>query len=527
MCGILAIFDKNNNSEHIIRSNKILENRGPDSGTIIMENGLKMLFRRLAIMDTNSTANQPFINKDSKLICNGEIYNYRELKLKHQIITRSDSDCEVIIHLADKIGFPEAVMSLDGVFAVVYYTPSRIYFARDYVGVRPLFSGRTETGGVAFGSTALSLQNFCREITEVKPGWGYYDVQTKNIFHEPYVYANINDKKTRIIGFNNIVRQTGILNEYINTVLTKAVTKRLMGDRPMGCLLSGGLDSSLIVSILCRLIGPNHVRTFSIGIEGSEDLKNARKVADYLGTNHTEVLFTPDEGFSYLTDVIKDLETYDITTIRASIPMWMLSKYIKENTDIKILLSGEGADELFCGYLYFHYAPSPDELKAESARLVENLHKYDVLRADRSVSSHGLELRVPFLDKELAKLMLSLKGEMKMPIEGIEKFLLRNSFKKGYLPEEVLWRRKDGMSDGVSGSKKRWYEEIQERVEPLISDVEYSRYKISFPSKEALYYKKIYDSIFTVYSPKIDYWLPKWVECGGDPSGRIMKVFEE
>jgi asparagine synthase (glutamine-hydrolysing) len=527
MCGILAIIDKNCNEENIIRSNRVLKNRGPDSGNIIFEKGVRMLFRRLAIMDVNSTANQPFVNQKSKLICNGEIYNYKKLCETYSIQCKTNSDCEVIIHLADKIGFPETVLELDGVFATVYYTKTRVYFARDYVGVRPLFYGKTNTGGVAFGSTAMSLQNFCSEIVELEPGWGYYDTQTRILYHEPYKYESLKDKKTSILGFNNIVKQTEILNEHINTVLTNSVRKRLMGDRPMGCLLSGGLDSSLIVSILCRLIGPENVKTFSIGIEGSEDLKNARKVAEFLGTTHTEVNFTPDEGFSYLEDVIRDLETYDITTIRASIPMWMLSKYVKENTDIKILLSGEGADELFCGYLYFHYAPTPEDLSKESARLVENLHKYDVLRADRSVSSHGLELRVPFLDKELVKLMLSLKGEMKMPLEGIEKYLLRNSFKENYLPESVLWRRKDGMSDGVSGSKKRWYEEIQERIEPMVSEEVYREVKDLFPSKEALYYKKIYDNIFTVYSPKIDYWLPKWVDCGGDPSGRIMKVFTE
>ena len=198
MCGILAIIDKNCNEENIIRSNRVLKNRGPDSGNIIFEKGVRMLFRRLAIMDVNSTANQPFVNQKSKLICNGEIYNYKKLCETYNIQCKTNSDCEVIIHLADKIGFPDTVLELDGVFATVYYTKTRVYFARDYVGVRPLFYGKTNTGGVAFGSTAMSLQNFCSEIVELEPGWGYYDTQTRILYHEPYKYENLKDKKTSI-----------------------------------------------------------------------------------------------------------------------------------------------------------------------------------------------------------------------------------------------------------------------------------------------------------------------------------------
>ena len=200
-------------------------------------------------------------------------------------------------------------------------------------------------------------------------------------------------------------------------------------------------------------------------------------------------------------------------------------KWLKENTDIKVLMSGEGADELFCGYLYFHYAPTPAHLHSESIRLVKELHKYDVLRADRCVSSHGLELRVPFLDNDLLDLSFCLDGKIKMPVNGFEKDLIRSSFPDRYLPNSVLWRRKDGMSDGVSGNKgKRWYEEIQDRVEVLVHANELTE---KFYSKEAVYYKNIYDTYFPFYQPVIDYWLPKWVDCNGDPSGRIMKIFEE
>jgi asparagine synthase (glutamine-hydrolysing) len=279
----------------------------------------------------------------------------------------------------------------------------------------------------------------------------------------------------------------------IEETLIQSVKDRLMSDRPIGCLLSGGLDSSLIASILCKLIGPNNVRTYSIGMKGSEDLKHASIVAKYLGTKHTEVFFTAEEGIKVIPAVIRDLESYDITTIRASIPMWLLAKYISNNTDDIVLFSGEGADELFCGYLYFHYAPSLKDLGDESSRLIKELHKYDVLRADRCISSHGLEIRVPFLDKRLVQLSQQSSSSLISPRNGIEKYVLRNSFKDGYLPDSVLWRRKDGMSDGVSGNNgKKWFEQIQEYVELEIKDNEFEKNKSLFPSKEAYYYKKIF-----------------------------------
>ena len=523
MCGILALFLRSHRRDYsypikeVIQAFRCLENRGPDCGSLTIRDKDILGFRRLAIVDPTVKAEQPFYSEKSRLLCNGEIYNHEKLKKRYNLKCESASDCECILHIHDQFSFEHTLNEISGDYAIVLSTDTTVYFARDPIGVRPLFYGYTKDGSFALASYARALTGFCSGVTQVKPGWGRYDLVTGKLElfphdHTPYI------TKYSVIE----------LEETVCNTLIDAVRARLMSDRPLGCLLSGGLDSSLIASILCKLIGPSKVRTYSIGMKGSQDLKHARLVADYLGTDHTEVLFTPEEGFEAIPAVIKDLESYDITTIRASVAMWLLAKYISKNTDDVVLLSGEGADELFCGYLYFHYAPSPSDLAKESLRLVHELYLYDVLRADRCISSHGLELRVPFLDKEMIKLCISLSGELREPNENLEKFLLRKSFSSGYLPREVLWRRKDGMSDAVSGdSGKKWFEQIQEFVEGEVTDEEFKAKGEVFPSKEAYYYKRIYDKVFPTYQPKYNYWLPKWVNCGGDPSGRILKVFRE
>ena len=330
--------------------------------------------------------------------------------------------------------------------------------------------GRTKSGNLALASYGRVLTDYCDNIENLLPAIYTYDKVTDEVDIKYYNYD-----------LTKISEDLEINKTEIKNLLQNSVKARLMSDRPLGCLLSGGLDSSLVCSIMCQLVGSKNVKTFSIGMKNSIDLKYAKKVAEFLNTDHTEIVFTPEEGLQAIPDVIKDLETYDITTVRASIPMWLLSKYISENTDIKVLLSGEGSDELFCGYLYFHYAPTKKELQEESLRLLKNLYKYDVLRADRCVSSHGLELRVPFLDKNLIDYVISLKPSLKEPIDGTEKYILRHSFDdQKSLPLEVLWRTKDGLSDGVSSKDKNWYQYIEE----------YSKYKVkqnhNFPSNSLI-----------------------------------------
>jgi asparagine synthase (glutamine-hydrolysing) len=464
-------------------------------------------------MDNSDMGMQPFILGDKILLCNGEIFNYKELQKEYKLDCKSKSDCEVILHLVNKVGFEKAVRLLRGDFAFTLLDRNNVYFARDRIGVRPLFYGRTKSGNMAFASYARALSGFCKNIIHMKPGYGVYNRDTDKLVLKDYVFPEVKSVSEKCI--YGKVRDT----------LIESVKLRLMSDRPIGCLLSGGLDSSLITSILCRLLGAENVRTYSIGMEGSLDLKNAKIVADYLGTQHTEVLFTPREGFDAIPKVIEDLESYDITTIRASVGMWLLARYISKNTEDIVLFSGEGADELLAGYLYFHSCPTSEELEKESLRLVKELYLYDALRADRCISSHGLELRVPFLDTKMIDLCLSLPGSIRGAINGIEKQLLRTSFSDGFLPKEVLWRRKDGFSDGVSGNKgKKWFEQIQEFVDLFIIDENYDN---TFPSKEAQYYKKLYDNIFPTYQPKYNYWMPKWVETNGDPSGRILEIYDD
>lgn len=513
MCGIIAVFcDKNPSvTLEIINAHQKLSDRGPDSGNLIIKNNTFLGFRRLAINDMSENGDQPISScvgvTTASLMCNGEIYNHKELEKEFKIECKSSSDCEVIIKLYEKIGFVETVKRLDGDFAIVLLDGDMVHLARDRVGVRPLFMGWTRDGDFAVASVAKSLLSFCTGVKQLPPSIVSYNRKTRTFTAEKYEY---NIYAISEIDQYSIIRDT----------LISSVKKRLMSDRPIGCLLSGGLDSSLVASILCRFLGANNVRTYSIGMAGSSDLKYAQIVADYLGTHHTEVIFTPEEGIQAIPSVIEALESYDITTIRASVGMHLLSKYIKENTSDRVILSGEGSDELLCGYLYFHNAPTPLNAYMESARLIDELYKYDVLRADRTVSVHGLELRVPFLDRDFLDVSLSLTGNQKIPLQGYEKYVLRKAFEDSYLPEEVLWRRKTAFSDGVSPTSKSWYEIIQDYVETVVDNDVWETNKNKFPSKEAFWYKTIFDNYFPTFEKPIDYyWMPKWTNAT-DPSAR-------
>ena len=408
MCGVFSVFHNPTTTPTCLnkmwKAQEVLKRRGPDSATIIMNKREFLGFHRLSIVDTSTAGNQPFFSDDKKIavMANAEIYNYKKLIETHGLQCNSGSDCEVILRLYEKFGFREMVSKLDGVFAIILrdYRQNKVYVARDCIGVRPLFQGITKDNSLAFASVASALLPFCQPGTVKQypaSHWSAFDLT------KPYpeiVEDSVPVYNPPPVHFKEHVHS-------LRHLLFNAVKKRLQGDRPVGCLLSGGLDSSIVASILVHFLGPENVRTYSIGLRDpaypdeqhrSLDCRYGQKVAEYLGTVHTEVSFTPQDGFDAIPEVIEQLETYDITTVRASVPMYILAQYIKENTQDTIIFSGEGSDELFGGYLYFKKAPSLSAFLLESKNLVKELPYFDVLRADRCISSNGLEPRVPFLD---------------------------------------------------------------------------------------------------------------------------------
>ena len=528
MCGILGLLLANKTLSHkeIMAAFMSLKNRGPDNydecdiikkRRIIGFEQFWFGFHRLCINDLSQGGDQPFQVGRIILMCNGEIYNHTELKKKFNIKCESNSDCEVIAHMYDRFGIDFTIENLDGVFAFSLYDMDKnlLYVVRDRIGVRPIFYSMDINFNFTFASEAKALELLnCKNITQLAGG-NYIKI---NITHK---LVNVKNYWTLPSKPSENFRATLHIN--IRELLQNAVKKRLISDRPIGCLLSGGLDSSVIASILAK----NGIKsTFSIGFKDSIDLKYARIVANYLDTNHHEIILSYEEALEAIPEVIYAIESYDITTVRASTPMYLLCKHIKNNYKETVIFSGEGSDELMGGYLYFHKAPTGDAMFKESKRLVEELPYYDVLRADRSTSSNGLELRVPFLDKEFLEFCMSIEGKYRKPLDNMEKYYLRKAF-EGDLPKSVLWRLKDGMSDGVGGKEKPWYKYIQELAEKKVSDDELEKYKDILPkpvTKEGIYYYKIYKERFPNVTKLTHYWMPKWVEDCDDPSGRVVEI---
>lgn len=487
MCGIWILINK---KSKISYQPELLQHRGPDDTKKYEIDNLEFCFYRLSINDTSDDGSQPFITNKNVVVCNGQIYNHHTISGK----VKSKSDCEKLLPLFSTYGFIEGVKYIDGVFALANYDRStkNLYVARDPVGIRPLFYGRYKDS-ILFSSEMKGIPS---EYTcHIFPPGHVYDYLSDSFHCYFPLYWNTND----------------ILEPYnIKSLLIEAVTKRVTNtDRQVGFFLSGGLDSSLVASIANKILGK--ITTFSIGTDrDSPDLVYARKVAEYLDTKHYEILFDPEEAFTMIPEIIKAIETSDITTIRASTPMYILSKWIKKHTNIKVLLSGEGSDEIFGGYLYFHKAPTPIEFHNETVRLVQKLHQYDVLRADRCTAAHGLELRVPFLDLNLLNMVMSLGTNYKVPINKIEKYTIRHLFSKDeWLPDEVLWRQKNAFSDAVGYN---WVDYLREKVKTLNTN-------------EEEYYKSIFDKYYKDRSHNIpEIWRPKWTD-ELDPSARKLKEF--
>jgi len=506
MCGIVASFDyqkiEADQRSQLLEMSKKIRHRGPDWSGIFSDDHAVLAHERLAIVDPAS-GKQPLFNKEQTLVlaANGEIYNHRELRSEvgegYEFLTQSD--CEVILGLYDKEG-ASFLDKLNGIFGFALYDKAKndYLIARDHMGIIPLYMGWDEEGVFYVASELKALEGFCTQIELFPPG--HY--KTKEMEKpEPWY-----DREWKL--FDAVKENEASISE-LRKALEDAVERQLMSDVPYGVLLSGGLDSS-ITSAIAKKFSSRRVESgntedawwprlhsFAVGLKGSPDLAAAQKVADHIGTVHHEITFTIQEGLDAIKDVIYHLETYDITTIRAATPMYLMARVIK-SMGIKMVLSGEGSDELFGGYLYFHKAPNAKEFHEETVRKLEKLHMYDCLRANKALSAWGIEGRVPFLDKEFIDVAMRLNPSEKMITpDRMEKWILRKAF-EDMLPSEVAWRQKEQFSDGVGYS---WIDTLKEMVNEEVSDKQIEQAAFKFPiqtpqTKEEYFYRSIFHSHF-------------------------------
>ncbi|VBB17740.1 asparagine synthetase [Yasminevirus sp. GU-2018] len=580
--------------------------RGPDRSDFKeireFDNRIFLGFHRLAIMDRSTYGDQPFtleVHTDDEIhskdtqdtenigsvahhsvyaLCNGEIYNFRELARKHKIekLLRSKSDCEILTHLYVRLGFKKLMQSLRGEFAVCIIDIDRVskkidlFIGRDQTSVRPVFIGKDKKG-FAFSSILkgivhivdpttirqvqggeivhLCMKQMDGEVERTVENDAYHILDFTGVNKSFYITPEeIESKQFVLAGDKDELFIPERLLEHVRQKFIQAVTLRLESDRPIGALLSGGLDSSLVVSIASAHLKKydRRLRTFSIGIPGSTDREYAEMVAKHCDTDHTHVEFTEQDFLDAIKEVIHAIESYDITSVRASVGQFLISRWIKQNTDIRVLLIGDGSDELCAGYMYFHNAPSPLASHLENVRLVKFIHFFDSLRADRCIAYNGIEARVPFLDHEFADLYLSIPYEFRVPLKDAmcsrrtEKWLLRKAFDTkhnvcgeivDFLPKAVLWRKKEAFSDGVSSKQRSWYQIIQDSLEKVYCDADFKdpdvRFHMAPPTKEALHYRRIFNAYF---DPKAGgvipfYWMPKWSGDVKDPSARVLAVY--
>lgn len=518
MCGITFLFAKYHDKSPFV---SCVQHRGPDHHQqLFVPNVGLFAFDRLSINDASADGNQPFEDENGVLICNGEIYNHEALRRRHDLVTKSGSDCEVLHRLLSVEEMFVALCELDAEFAFVYYDKRKdtVTAARDPLGVRPLFIAYDASDNVVgFSSEAKGLAGVPEAVRFKRfPPETYWRDGEFHFFHKltlPQLPTPQCD------AFHQHVHM-------VRTLLTEAVDKRARNtQRPVAYFLSGGLDSSIIAAIGASLT-TERITTYSVGIRGSEspDLIHARLMAEHIGSDHKEITFDPNDAVAYVRKVICKIESYDCTTVRASVPMFMLSEYIAHHSDHRVILSGEGADELFGGYLYFHHAPSEEAFHKETIRLLENIHQFDGLRADRCTASHGLELRVPFLDHALVEYVTTMiPPNEKRPSKenGIEKRILRDAFAH-LLPPEIVRRQKNGMSDAVGYS---WVDHLRTVAAPQHPGRVYT---VNPPlTNEERWYREMYHEFYDDDDcAHGSIWRPLWV-AETDPSARKLNVFVE
>jgi len=532
MCGIIGLFNIHN--EQAMRTEALkmagkIRHRGPDWSGSYSDEHCVLMHERLSIVDVEHGA-QPLYDTKTKrvLAVNGEIYNHKELekKLSNSHDFQTNSDCEVLLYLYDEFG-AEFLNEIDGIFAFSLYDPNtKDYFvARDHIGIIPLYIGWDENGVTYVASEMKSIEPYCEKLQEFPPG-NYYKNGEFTKWYQP--------------NWANEIPAEAVSLPKLRKVLEDSVHKQLMCDVPYGVLISGGLDSSVIAAIAAKYSKKRvesgdaeeawwpRLHSFAIGLDGSPDLKAAKIVADAIGTVHHECKYTIQEGLDALRDVIYHLETYDVTTIRAATPMYLMARKIK-SMGIKMVLSGEGADEVFGGYLYFHMAPNKEELHHETVRKLQKLSKYDCLRANKSMAAWGIEARVPFLGKEFLEYAMNIDPADKMCSDGkAEKYVLRKAF-EGIIPDEVLWRQKEQFSDGVGYN---WIDSLKANADEKVSDDNLANAKRKFPiqpptTKEGYYYREIFDEMYPSNEAALTVEAGPSIACSSPVAFRWSKEFEE
>ncbi len=549
MCGIFFYNGTITSQQHLKNISDNIKPRGPEDTSVISGINHYHCFHRLAINNLSQNCNQPFVYTENNFIytvmCNGEIYNWKKIAESYNLNTENhNNDCGVIFPLFKHLdyNFKNLCSLLDGEFAIVITKRSEkddevidIWLGTDVCSVRPLFYTFDQQNDIIVVSSLLSGISDLKLSSDIKRVNG----------SETYHFTYLNKFILQIETYDNLYKMTEddiirldsvetLYTDYLDTIVDTfehAVHKRIRKDnvsRPIGCLLSGGLDSSLVAAVAAKhlKLRGERLNTFSIGMKGATDLEYAKKVASFIGSNHTEIIFTEKEGIEAIDEVIKVTETYDITTIRASVGQYLLSKWISKHTNIKIILNGDGADECEMGYLYFYNAPDPLEAQKDSIRLVKEIHYFDGLRVDRNISYHGLEARVPFLDKDFVKLFLNkIPPKFKVPSFVCEKYLIRKAFERfDILPSDVLWRRKEAFSDGVSPLTKSWFEILTDYFNtqniPTTLENTFNRPY----TKESTYYRLRFLELFGSTGEKAipHFWLPSWSN-EKDPSARKLK----
>tara|TARA_B100000405_G_scaffold211913_1_gene149476 strand:+ start:1182 stop:2798 length:1617 start_codon:yes stop_codon:yes gene_type:complete len=536
MCGILFLHSTNLQEIDTDAVKGNLKTRGPDAHkTISINNKALIEFNRLKIKDSSDHAMQPFQDGSTWSMCNGEIFNWEDLTEKFDLHLKTQCDCEVIIALfklfimsglSPTCATRKICQELDGEFAFVIYHQDEdrefIIAARDPYGVRPLFSGELkDSSGICFASEMKGIHDLCSTLEQFQPGSFMVEIHSKDLgvrtesfmYREPFpTTSTIDDEQVAL--------------QAINSSLKSAVKKRLMSDREICCLLSGGLDSSLIAGLVSTHFPPGTLKTYSIGLMGSPDLHHAKMVANHIKSNHTTIELSEKEFLDAIETVIYTIESYDTTSVRASVGNYLVSKYIRENSNCKVVFNGDYADEVCGGYKYFSRCSDAEEFHEECVRLTSDIHYFDSLRSDRCISSNGLEGRVPFADKDFVRTYLSIIPELRMSDKRIEKFLLRKAFDhEDLIPTEVLWRKKEAFSDGVSTMENSWHNIIKRYAEQHLSDVDHQKMKRDTInpaiSKETALYKTMFKKFYDFDAIIPYYWLPKFCgEMNGEPSAR-------